>query len=269
MFVITTVSAQKPAIEWANVPAGTFTMGSPVSEPERENCETQHVVTLSAFKMSKYEITVGQFKAFVDATEYKTDAEKGTSEEWGSLIWTGKDWSYDSTVNWKYDVMGKLRPAEEYNYPVIHVSWNDAKAFADWMGCRLPTESEWEYACRAGTTTPFNTGSKLTASQANFGNLPDTITMNKPNILQVGSFAPNSWDLCDMHGNAFEWCSDWYGDYPTVAQTNPSGPATGVYRVIRGGNWIVDMQYCRSALRRSECAEGHYHSYGFRLVTTK
>lgn len=163
MLVITTVSAQKPTIEWANIPAGTFTMGSPISEPGREDCETQHSVTLSAFKMSKYEITVGQFKAFVDATGYETDAEKGTSEEWGSLIWTGRDWSYDSMVNWKYDVMGNLRPAEEYNYPVIHVSWNDASAFADWMGCRLPTESEWEYACRAGTTTPFNTGNKLTA----------------------------------------------------------------------------------------------------------
>ena len=86
MLVISTVSAQKPTIEWANIPAGTFTMGSPISEPEREDCETQHTVILSAFKMSKYEITVGQFKAFVDATGYKTDAEKGTSEEWGSLI---------------------------------------------------------------------------------------------------------------------------------------------------------------------------------------
>ena len=173
MLITTNVPAQKPVIAWANIPAGTFTMGSPIAEVDRFANETEHQVTLSAFKISKYEITVGQFKAFVDATGYKTDADKGTGGVSGSAIWTGTQFEFKEGVNWKCDVKGNLRPATEYNQPVIHVSWNDAVAFADWMGCRLPTEAEWEYACRAGTTTPFNTGDNYTTSQANYnGNYP-------------------------------------------------------------------------------------------------
>ena len=184
---------------------------------------------------------MAQFKAFVDATGYKTDADKGTGGEIGSAIWTGAKFEYKAGVNWQCDVKGNPRLSTEYNHPVIHVSWNDAVAFAKWMGCRLPTESEWEYACRAGTTTPFNTGTNLTTAQANYnGNYPYN---NNPkgeyrgNTMQAGSFAPNLWGLYDIHGNVWERCSDWYGDYPAVAQTNPQGTKTGSNRVIRGGSW--------------------------------
>ncbi len=267
MLIAGAASAQKPAIEWASIPAGTFTMGNPTSEAD----ETQHQVTLSAFIMSKQEITVAQYKAFVDATGYVTDADKGTGID-GSVIWTGSKFDFKAGVNWKCDVNGKPRPVSDNN-PVIHVSWDDAVAFAEWMGCRLPTEAEWEYAARAGTTTPFNTGSNLTTSQANYnGNYPfknNAKGIYREKTLPAGSFAPNAWGLYDMHGNVWEWCSDWYGDYSTGAQTNPKGPSTGSFRVFRGGSWICNASKCRSAYRGSTNQGYRYHDIGFRLVSSK
>lgn len=263
---------EKPSIEWASIPAGTFTMGSPTSEAFRGADETQHQVTLSAFKMSKHEITVGQFKAFVDATGYKTDADKGTSFS-GSIIWTGTEVLEKEGVNWKCDMQGNPRLATEYSQPVIHISWNDATAFADWMGCRLPSEAEWEYACRAGTTTPFNTGNNLTTGQANYnGNYPynnNAKGIYRGQTMAVGSYAPNAWGLYDMHGNVWEWCSDWYGDYPSAAQTNPTGAATGSDRVCRGGGWANLTRYCRSAYRSLYYPAFRNAFSGFRLVSPK
>jgi sulfatase modifying factor 1 len=267
------VSAQKPTIEWADIPAGTFTMGSPVTEINRETDEIPHQVTLSAFKMSKYEITVRQFKAFVDATGYITDAEKGTGDVSGSERWGDKGLEFVAGWNWKCDTKGQLRPEAEYNNPVIHVSWNDAVAFAKWMGCRLPTEAEWEYACRAGTTTPFNTGNNLTDSQANYnGNYPYNNNQTgkyRENTMPVGSFSPNAWGLYNMHGNVWEWCNDWYGEYPTVAQINPTGPETGSLRVGRGGCWRWHAMYTRSAARFNDNPDHRFYNSGFRLVSSK
>lgn len=234
-------SAQiKPAIEWADIPAGTFLMGSPAGEFDRSEYEIQHQVSLSAFKMSKYEVTFEQYDQFCAATGRKKPDDKG----WGR---------------------GKR--------PVINVSWDDAAAFAKWMGCRLPTEAEWEYACRAGTTTPFHTGANLTTDQANYnGNFPYN---NNPKgeyrekTLPVGSFAPNAFGLYDMHGNVWEWCSDWYAEYTKGAQTNPTGPASGKYRIYRGGGWDLIAQFCRSARRRYIAPERSFNYMGFRVVTAK
>jgi formylglycine-generating enzyme len=217
----------RPRMEWAAIPAGTFTMGSPSYETDRESDEgPQHPVSLSGFKMSKYEVTFAQYDAFCDAK-------------------------------------GRQKPSDEGggrgNRPVINVDWNDATAFAQWMGCRLPTEAEWEYACRAGTTTPFNTGSSLNSSQANFNS---NVGQTKP----VGSYAPNAWGLHDMHGNVWEWCSDWYGDYSSSPQTNPKGPSSGSNRVLRGGSWGGNGRYCRSAYRINYVPSSRNYGFGFRLV---
>jgi formylglycine-generating enzyme required for sulfatase activity len=145
---------------------------------------------------------------------------------------------------------------------VINISWDDATAFAKWMGCRLPTEAEWEYACRAGSTTPFNTGENLTTSQANYGS-DQTRT--------VGTLTSNAFGLYDMHGNVWEWCSDWHGDYPSSPQTNPKGPSDGpltTLRVIRGGSWNDKApHFCRSASRNKNRPGSVYLNIGFRLVS--
>ena len=262
--------AQRPKIEWEEIPAGNFTMGSPVSEADRKDAEIQHQVVLSDFKIGKYEVTLKQFKAFVDSTGYLTDAEKGTGGKAGSIIWTGTEFAFRADVNWRYDEKGNLRSNTEYNHPVIHVSWNDAKAFARWMGCRLPTEAEWEYACRVGTTTPFNTGDNLKTSQSNYdGSFPyndNNVGEYRGKIMPVGSFAPNGWGLFDMHGNVGEWCSDWYCEYAAEKQTNPRGAAFGTRRVVRGGAWIYGALHCRSANRSSGFPADRACYRGFRLV---
>jgi formylglycine-generating enzyme len=199
------LSINKPTIEFVNIPAGTFTMGSPSSEMGRKDDEIQHQVTLKAFKMSKYIVTFEQYDAFCEAT-------------------------------------GRNKPGgrERGNLPVSRVTWDDAKAFAEWMGCRLPTEAEWEYAARANTTTPFYTGDCLTSDQANFDG-------SKP--LPVGSFPPNAFGLYDMHGNILQWTNDTYGEYNVNEKINPKGPEKGTNKIIRGGGYRDEAWKCRSAYR--------------------
>ena len=236
----------KPEIEWASIPEGTFMMGAPAMEAEREKDETPHQVTISAFRMSKYEVTFDQYDAFCEAT----GREKPGDEDWGR---------------------GRR--------PVINVSWDDANAFASWLGCRLPTEAEWEYACRAGTSTnsvtlmPFNTGDNLTTTQANYDGY---ISYNgngygvyRLKTIPVGSFAPNAWGLYDMHGNVCEWCSDWYGKYSNTSQTDPKGPASGIRKVLRGGSWCARAGRCRSAFRDGTYPESKISRCGIRLVQSQ
>jgi formylglycine-generating enzyme required for sulfatase activity len=227
-------------IEWADIPAGTFMMGSPENEVDRFGDEgPQPQVRLSGFKMSKYAVTFAQYDAFCEAT----GRSKPSDEGWG-----------------------------RGNRPVINVDWDDATAFAEWMGCRLPTEAEWEYACRAGTSTPFNTGDCLSTAQANYdGNYPYSNCI-KGSYLErtqpVGSYAPNAWGLYDMHGNVWEWCSDWYwyGEYSSASQTNPTGAPFGVNRILRGGSWRNFGGNCRSARRNNGAPSLGYNHLGFRLV---
>jgi len=227
-------------IEFVSIPAGTFIMGSPTNEVDRSPDEIQHQVTLSAFKMSKYEVTFEQYDAFCELT--------------------GRAKPNDS---------GCLRG----NRPVINVSWEDASAFAEWMGCRLPTEAEWEYAARAGTITPFYFGYNISMEQANYNRFYQYKNYVKGEfrveILPVGSFNPNRWNLYDMHGNVWEWCSDWYGNYTVSPQINPKGPESGLHRVFRGGSWRDPAQYCRSAFRNHYIPTDRNIYYGFRLVLTK
>jgi formylglycine-generating enzyme len=175
-----------------------------------------------------------------------------------------------------------VRPQSEENHPVLHVSWNDAVAYCKWLSTktgkhfRLPTEAEREYACRAGSRTPFNKGVNLTTNQANYdGNYPynnNPKGVYRQNSVAVNSFAPNAWGLYNMHGNVWEWCSDWYGGTyydeckANATVTNPAGPATGSDRVIRGGSWVPPAVSCRSAYRHSCTPDRRYDDVGFRLV---
>jgi formylglycine-generating enzyme required for sulfatase activity len=161
--------------------------------------------------------------------------------------------------------------------PVVEVSHADATGYAAWLSAqdggrtyRLPTEAEWEYACRAGTTTPFWFGATITPEQANYdgdlsyGRGPKGASRKR--ATPVGTFAPNGWGLYDVHGNVWEWCADWYGAYPAGRIQDPQGPSTGSERVQRGGAWRDDPDFVRSAnrLRRSPGSRGD--DAGFRLV---
>ena len=148
----------------------------------------------------------------------------------------------------------------------------------DANGYRLPTEAEWEYACRAGTATPFNTGKNITTYQANYnGNFPYKKNLPKgakgkykETTTQAGNYAPNAWGLYDMHGNVWEWCWDWYGDwyrdYSTAAETDPMGESSGCSRVIRGGGWRNSAGRLRSAYRYDANPSDRFNYLGFRLA---
>ena len=216
---------QKPTIEFADIPGGLFMMGSPVTEKGRKDDETQHEVTLSAFKMSKYCITYAQYDVFCEAT--------GRKKPWGF---------------------------KRGNMPVSQISWYDAQAFAEWMGCRLPTEAEREYATRANTTSPYYTGDSLTLEQAYFNNPSGREAM------PVGSFPSNAFGLYDMHGNMMEWCSDWYGEYNINEKMNPKGPETGQIKVFRGGGFWNPAWKCRSACRAGDPPGNRGAGLSFRIV---
>jgi formylglycine-generating enzyme len=224
---------------WIN--PGSFMMGSPNEEKEREpfgTDESEHKVTLTkGFYMGVYAVT---------------------QEEW--LVVMG----YNPSV-FKGDK----------TLPVETVSWDDCQTFVrklrdkDNNDYRLPSESEWEYACRAGTTTPFYFGETISTDQANYngeiayGNGQKGSYRRK--TMPVGSFAANAWGLNEMHANVWEWCFDWYGAYPQHQLIDPTGPESGEKRVLRGGSWGNVPGHCRSACRAWNVPGGKMGGGGFRV----
>jgi formylglycine-generating enzyme required for sulfatase activity len=253
--------------EWVSVPGGKYLMGSDGDELNRNDDEIQHLVTVLPFKISKYPITVHQFNEFIESTSYITDSERG------SYVWRGYACKFKPWASWKCNERGGTLGVNNFDHPVVHISWNDAKAYTEWKGCRLPTEAEWEYACRAGTLTPFNSGQALKMQRANFK--PDNAYNGVRNsdfnnkIMPVGKLSPNAWGLYDMHGNINEWCNDFYASYPIVPQTNPVGPLSGEYHVVRGGSWLSSMRSCRSACRNYYKPDETLYDTGFRVVLSE
>lgn len=218
---------------------GEFMMGSPENEAERGNNERQHQVVLSrGYWLADTACTQALWQAVMD----------------------------DNPSRFKGQ-----------NKPVENVSWKDVRSFIEQLnalvpegGFRLPTEAEWEYACRAGTTSPFWFGDQITPEQVNYdGNFPYAGGQEgqyRKETVEVKALPCNSWGLYQMHGNVWEWCQDWYGDYVLDAVVDPTGPAEGVLRVLRGGCWINFGRYVRSALRFAFDPGFRDVSSGFRLA---
>ena len=254
------------------IPPGKFTMGSPETEAGRELQETPHEVELTqGFYMSACEVTVGQFKQFVNDTKYQTDGQRDDKGGWGvndagSIEMNGK-------YTWKSPGF-----KQSDDHPVVLVSWNDAKAFCRWLSdrerkeYRVPTEAQWEHACRAGTKTAWSFGNdpQQLPALANVGDRPAANPKDGfHHTAPVGQFKPNAFGLYDMHGNVWEWCEDRYvpDSYKAEKQTDPTGPTSGMARVQRGGGWSSSAKRCRSAARIGRHRSSYRGAYlGFRIA---
>lgn len=222
---------QDVKLEMVLIPAGKFLMGSNEKEKNRDEYETQHQVTITKpYYIGKYEVT---------------------QEQWEAVI--GNNPSF-------------IKGAK---LPVTNVSWEDCHAFIKKLnavangGFRLPTEAEWEYACKAGTNTAFWFGEDITPKDANYGGS----NLGRP--VAIGKYKPNAFGLHDMHGNVWEWCEDWYGAYAEGQLIDPKGPAKAERRCARGGSFFDPESDARSA-NRYAAAEGSRVGYiGFRLTRTK
>jgi formylglycine-generating enzyme required for sulfatase activity len=241
------------------IPAGKFKMGSGKDEKERFDDEgpVREVQITRAFYLGAYEVTQGQYAKVT-----------GRYPSYFSEDGRGKD---------------KVKGLDTSKLPLENVSWEQAVAFCKELSeraeekkagrvYRLPTEAEWEYACRAGTSTPFHFGKSLSSTQANFqGDYPYGTAKKGPTLdrpAAVGSYKPNAWGLYDMHGNVMEWCADRYDDdyYDMGERKDPKGPESGKDRVLRGGSWNDHARNCRSAYRFRASPRNRYINIGFRVA---
>jgi len=252
-------SAVSPVSEWSLLPADTFTMGSPKDETDRCADEQQHRARITRpFLMKRTAVTVGEYRRF-----------RAVATPWFP---------------------------QNDQHPVVYVSWRDAIEYCNWLsnqqglarcycesgsavvcdfsalGYRLPTEAEWEYACRAGQPTPFHTGKNISVDQANYdGNYPYNKGRKgkyREGTVPVGSLPHNKWLLHEMHGNVLEWCWDWYNEYfcADPPPSDPCGPASGAERILRGGSWYNWAEFCRSASRFKSAPDIRDCYSGFRIV---
>ncbi|OIP81256.1 MAG: hypothetical protein AUK44_10375 [Porphyromonadaceae bacterium CG2_30_38_12] len=284
-------------VETVAIAGGTFMMGSPTTEFDRKYDETQRQVTLTDFKIGKYEVSNTEFAAFLNARRIGRNGKdpKGTyptrvlAYDWRNDPYP---WAPPAPTDVKSVTEPQKASAIDYypwgmkfennqwqaepgyeNHPAIFVSWYGADEFASFIGGRLPSEAQWEYACRAGTTTPFSTGDCISDTQANYRwdrpyNQCDTSKNKMPNTpVAVNSYQPNPWGIYNMHGNLLEWCSDWYSDKFSLEPTvNPEGPTQTYTKVYRGGYFQTSANYLRSAFRDANGAIAANAAIGFRVA---
>ncbi len=248
--------------EMVFIQGGTFTMGS----DRNESTGPAHQVTLSSFHLGKYEITVGEYEAFVNATGYKTQCEKD-----GKAFTFDKKWKIVEGINWRHNVAGTLETNKRQ--PVMRVSWNDADAYCKWLkkrtgkNYRLPTEAEWEYAAGGGSIHQKWAGTNdesLLDEYAWYNNPKRKERYLEPR--PVGSKKPNRFGLYDMTGNVWEWCNDWLSGYEKEAVVNPQGPERAYRKVYRGGTWGNDAYNCSVVNRKSDRPEITHYYLGFRVA---
>ena len=287
------------------IPSGEFMMGSDESaeqtaaffnknyggefvtaDPFKEEYPQHRVRITKPFYLGTYHVTRGQFRRFVADTGYQTNADKDFKPPaYGRNPETGLFGLIESCT-WK-----NVGFEQTDEHPVVCISWEDAMAFCKWLSkkegktYRLPTEAEWEYACRAGTKTRFYSGDDP-ETLAKVGNVPDATAKAKlPDwnwrmtikgsdgyafTSPVGTFQPNAFGLYDMHGNAEQWCADWWNRdyYAKSAVDDPTGPESGPLRVVRGGSWRDPIDQARSTARYCGAPRNHYPLIGFRVART-
>ncbi len=283
------------------IPAGEFQMGSHESMEETaafavrmghqfakaesyKDEHPQHGVQLTKpFFLGMHEVKRGEFRKFVEETGYRTEAE---SDGLGGLGYHAITQSVEQRPEYTWRNPGW---EQTDNHPVVNVSWNDAVKFCEWLSrhegstYQLPTEAQWEFACRAGTTGRVVTGD-VPADLAGSANVGDQTYRRVPGFHQficyfgfddgasftaeVGSYRKNPFGLCDMHGNVWEWCSDWYGEtyYASSPRENPAGPSSGTFHIYRGGGWLNDPVGCRTARRGGPSPVTRCNRLGFRIV---
>lgn len=282
------------------IEGGEFDMGDTFGDG-RSDEKPVHKVKINTFYLGRNEVSLGEFRQFINATGYETDADK-IGKCW--VVTDSGSWEEKDDVNWRCDTEGKQRPSDEENHPVIHVSWNDAIAYCNWLsqqeglkevytisesnvtadweanGYRLPTEAEWEYAARS-------LGKKYKYAWGNGdpnGNIADETAKTKysswtiwegyrdgyVHTSPVGTFPQGDLGLNDMTGNVWEWCWDWFGSsyYQDSSEDNPKGPSSGSDRVLRGGCWFFNSVYVRAANRSYDMPTVSDNDIGFRLSRT-
>lgn len=276
-------TATMPGPDMVSIPAGCFEMGSPAGEDDREDDERLHRVCVEGFQLGKHEVTVGEFRRFVTATGYRTDAERDTGGKDGCFAYDENDkknpWAFRGWADWRTP---NRQQGNRDDHPVSCVSWNDAVAYIDWLnraaggGWRLPTEAEWEYAARAGTRTVRFWGD-ADGDACRYANVGDARVLRDGFacddgfkwVAPVGRFQPNAWGLKDMLGNVWEWtCSGYdaaYGGAETrcLSKNDVTRP-----REARGGSWVSDPSYARAANRFRDLPEIRSYWSGFRLART-
>jgi len=244
-----------PGIDMVRIPGGEFMMGSETGKTDQRPV---HRVRVDTFYLGRTEVTVAQWRRFVRESGYVSRAEQGR----GGLVRTAEGLKIKPDANWKNPYF-----TQADNHPVVLVSWKDARAFCRWLSKKtgqdyhLPTEAEWEYACRGG-------------GQGEYGGDLDTIAWYEYNsggrTHPVGSKRPNGFGLYDLLGNVWEWCSDRYGKnyYRISPGSNPSGPSMGLHRVSRGGSWCSKPPRVTAAFRRHDSLNFCFYRLGFRLART-
>ncbi len=278
-----------PHLTFVSIPGGTFQMGDEVGDlNQKYQCLPVHTVTLTGFEMSVYEITNTQYCAYLNAAKASGDITvveevrfgvwpscpyvKGAMGAYSERMYLQMYYSslppnvYPNNCWIRYSNNTFTVETGYENWPVVWVTWYGAKAFALYYGLDLPTESEWEYACRGGRQYKYGTDDgTISTTKANYN-----CSSGYCHVVNVGSYPANPYGLYDMSGNAWEWVHDWVGTYPSGSVTNPTGAQTGPSHVLRGGQFSDDASYCRSALRYGPPVDfldiGGANSTGFRVV---